>query len=281
MPRIALSVLLIFWFSGLHAQQENDLCQDAQLLPLQAGGVVAVEGSTAVGATVDGENASCGASNAPGVWYSFAGTGEAVNAETCGSLYDTRLSIFEGSCDALACVISNDDFCGLQSTVEWNTAAGVTYLVLVHGWNIMSGDFILTISSGDGFQLEADIDLDGIPDPEDNCVDIANADQADADGDGVGDACDLPVVDPDTPENDLCEGALDLFFEKQVGANGAVLLSSLVMGSTVRATRDIDSSFCGASTAPGVWYSLSGTGALITAETCGVFSDYDTRLSVY
>ena len=281
MPRIALSVLLVLWFSGLHAQQENDLCRDARELDLPAGGVVAVEGNTAGGATVDGENASCGASNAPGVWYSFAGTGEAVNAETCGSLYDTRLSIFEGSCEAPACVISNDDFCGLQSTVEWNAVEGVTYLVLVHGWNIMSGEFILTISSGDGFQIEADTDLDGILDLDDNCVDIANPDQADADGDGVGDACEFPVVDPDMPENDLCEGAIDLFFEKQLGANGAVLLSSLVMGSTVRATRDIDSSFCGASTAPGVWYSLTGTGALITAETCGVFSDYDTRLSVY
>jgi hypothetical protein len=36
-----------------------------------------------------------------------------------------------------------------------------------------------------------DADLDGISDAEDNCMDAFNADQADEDEDGVGDACDL------------------------------------------------------------------------------------------
>ncbi|EKF75029.1 hypothetical protein A11A3_06231 [Alcanivorax hongdengensis A-11-3] len=36
----------------------------------------------------------------------------------------------------------------------------------------------------------ADQDHDGIPDVTDNCPAIANADQADADGDGIGDVCD-------------------------------------------------------------------------------------------
>ena len=37
--------------------------------------------------------------------------------------------------------------------------------------------------------LPPDTDGDGIPDPVDNCPDIPNADQADGDGDGKGDAC--------------------------------------------------------------------------------------------
>ncbi len=37
--------------------------------------------------------------------------------------------------------------------------------------------------------LDGDVDDDGIPDPSDNCPDVANPDQADTDDDFVGDAC--------------------------------------------------------------------------------------------
>lgn len=42
----------------------------------------------------------------------------------------------------------------------------------------------------------ADSDEDGVPDDIDNCVYHANADQADRDGDGFGDTCDLCPDDP-------------------------------------------------------------------------------------
>ena len=41
----------------------------------------------------------------------------------------------------------------------------------------------------------ADADSDGVPDDIDNCPAVANPDQADAEGDGVGDACAPPAAD--------------------------------------------------------------------------------------
>jgi Thrombospondin type 3 repeat len=40
-----------------------------------------------------------------------------------------------------------------------------------------------------------DVDGDGVPDAEDNCLIVSNADQADADRDGFGDACELTPFD--------------------------------------------------------------------------------------
>ncbi len=54
---------------------------------------------------------------------------------------------------------------------------------------------------GVGDACDPDIDGDGIPNEEDNCPYVYNPDQADMDGDGVGDACD-PDIDGDGIPNE-------------------------------------------------------------------------------
>ena len=76
---------------------------------------------------------------------------------------------------------------------------------------------------GDGVPdwRDADDDGDGVPSAIDNCAAVGNPDQADADGDEIGDACDTPVAEdlvaesdgetsPDVVEDVADEGSPDL-----------------------------------------------------------------------
>jgi hypothetical protein len=56
-----------------------------------------------------------------------------------------------------------------------------------------------TDGDGQGDACDADDDNDGVPDTGDNCRTTANPDQRDTDGDGIGDECDA------TPGNTKCE----------------------------------------------------------------------------
>ena len=106
-----------------------------------------VTGSTAT-ATADGSLSFCGTSltSAPGVWYYFAGTGEDVTASLCGSDFDTKIGVFDGSCDALNCIGGNDDFCGLQSETTFSTEVGTDYFIYVTAFGSNTGDYTLSIT---------------------------------------------------------------------------------------------------------------------------------------
>lgn len=76
-----------------------------------------------------------------------------------------------------------------------------------------------------------------------------------------------------TPPNDLCQDAEDLDVPSTTG------------GTTLGATFD-DVGFCGtANTAPGVWYTVVGTGNTMTISTyennSSGSANYDTKLSVF
>ncbi len=55
----------------------------------------------------------------------------------------------------------------------------------------------VTVRGSDGFSCNTaapDSDGDSVPDSEDNCTDVANADQRDTNGDGYGNACDADIT---------------------------------------------------------------------------------------
>ena len=108
-----------------------------------------VTGST-VGASNDDSLPFCGTdlTAGPGVWYVLSGTGDAfdITADTFGSTFDTKLGVFEGSCDNLVCVSGDDDDSGtLQSKVEFVSTEGVDYYIYVTGFQQEAGDYTLTV----------------------------------------------------------------------------------------------------------------------------------------
>jgi len=117
----------------------NDACTGA--IPIACGQTI--NGST-TNATPDAVTGCATTLNtAPGVWYSMVGDGSPVTMSLCGSSFDTKIGVFTGTCTALTCVASNDDFCGVQSQVTFNTVAGTTYYILVTGFGSSSGAFTL------------------------------------------------------------------------------------------------------------------------------------------
>jgi hypothetical protein len=76
------------------------------------------------------------------------------------------------------------------------------------------------------------------------------------------------------PPNDACADAID------VGMLPAVLL-----GDTTEATPDPEADavgFCGTTPgAPGVWYTVMGTGNTITASLCSAVTAHDTKINIY
>jgi hypothetical protein len=76
-------------------------------------------------------------------------------------------------------------------------------IVTITHWALagLCAGLLMMVSPGFAQPLP-DVDGDGIPDAEDNCLSVSNADQADADGDGFGDACEL------TPFGEAANGHL-------------------------------------------------------------------------
>ena len=94
------------------------------------------------------------------------------------------------------------------------------------------------VALGDGCSPTVDADCDGVPDANDNCKLIYNPEQSNADGDSLGDICDLDddndgVLDQGgggsftCPTTDTCQP--DLFCS--IGGNSCAANSDCIVGS--------------------------------------------------
>jgi len=112
-----------------------------------------VEGNTIFGLLTPGP--TCGSANITtnGLWFSFTGTGEEVTLATCDAAnFDSKISVFSGTCTELVCVAGNDDApgCGTTSSTTLLSITGTNYLVLVHGYEEDQGLFTLSMTCAPG-----------------------------------------------------------------------------------------------------------------------------------
>ncbi len=113
---------------------------------------------------------SCGYTGyhtAPGLWFSVVGTGEMLEASTCGSSLDldTQISVFGNSCDTMECIggTGQDIPCGDNGSVSWQTEFGEVYNIYVSGRSSRVGDFVLNINEvpvADGFTCDGSLPVD-------------------------------------------------------------------------------------------------------------------------
>ena len=87
-----------------------------------------------------GELGTCGVVQSyPGVWYKVTGNGQIMTASLCATAWDSKISVFSGTCSSLTCIGGNDDAgpacAGTSASCSWTSVNAVTYWILVHGYS--------------------------------------------------------------------------------------------------------------------------------------------------
>jgi hypothetical protein len=110
--------------------------------------VIPAAGGVFAGTTVGGTSkvAACGTFASPERTFEWTpATSGTATISTCGTNFDTVLSIRTGGCPGTQ-VACNDDGCSLQSSVSTAVTAGTTYTIVVDGFDAgESGPFTLTV----------------------------------------------------------------------------------------------------------------------------------------
>ncbi len=139
----------------------NGSCANAKVLDISNIAVTSQTGTT-IGSSVGTDYLNCATlgtqATERGAWYKFTGNDKQVTFYTCHPTigYDTRLSVYSGSCGDFTCIAVNDDVTPAcvganqySSKVTFNALTGVEYYIFVHGYQSgtslsATGNFVLT-----------------------------------------------------------------------------------------------------------------------------------------
>ena len=197
------------------------------------------------------ETASVTAELSAGTWYLFVSVEDFFSGVECGATYRATVSGCEDPPTGAVCL--PDGTCQDGLTESEANALGGDY----QGDDTNCGDITCPVGA--------------VCLPDGTCVDGLTEEQADELGgfyQGDFTTCN-DVECPLPPDNDDCANAEPLS------------VPSLTFGSTLLAATD-DAPTCGTTnTAPGVWYSIDGTGTTVTASLCGETTQYDSKISVF
>ncbi|MBK9760791.1 MAG: T9SS type A sorting domain-containing protein [Flavobacteriales bacterium] len=123
----------------------NAFCEGA--LPIACG--QDVTGNTTESIFIPGLTCGSAYTEAPGLWYTFTGDGNDITLTTCDQAsFDTKISVYSGSCAEPICVAGNDDSqgCGTTSTLSFSSEPGIVYRAIVHGYDGETGTYTLSMT---------------------------------------------------------------------------------------------------------------------------------------
>jgi hypothetical protein len=212
----------------------NDLCADAIAVSCNTVTDGSTGGSTATGTS--GGFTGCDATPGAGVWYSFVGTGELTNINTCGSVIDSKFSVLEGPCGGpYTCVAFSDasfEDCGFfeqdDASVTFISTLGTNYLIYV-GAEDIDGDPITDDNGAFTLDISCEPVVEGCTNPAAYNFD-ATANVEDGSCDFFSQTC---AGGPGTPLQ------LNMFDSFGDGWNGATYTIEDGLGNVV-ATGDLD-----------------------------------------
>lgn len=229
-------VLFLFGCLALQAQVINDDACDA--LPVQCGQQINSTTAFALPDTLP----FCGTGNGTGggVWYSITPVADTqITLSLCGTDdYDSRIRVFSGQCNALSCVVGeDDDFLRCLSDdpeVSFVPNSGETYSILIYGYGDDAGIFTLDISCVDDCPLLGNIG--------DDCDD-GNPNTT---NDVVLPNCSCLGVAPPVNDEPCSASVLNC---------GTTLYNQSLVGSTLSEADD-----CGGTGMGDVWYTFTADG---------------------